>query len=82
MAHLEAFSVVARSALLLGVVVGVFFGVVVVAALGSLGVTELSIPVAQIAVLLIVAAVAGILAAIGPARRAARLNILRAIAYE
>ncbi len=67
---------------LLGVVVGVFFGVTVVAALGGLGVTELSIPVAQIAVLLVIAAVAGILASVGPARRAAKLNILDAIAYE
>ena len=42
----------------------------------------LSIPVAQIVFLVIFGAIAGLMAAILPARRAAKLNILEAIAYE
>ena len=33
-------------------------------------------------VLLVLAALAGVIAAIGPARRASRLDVLRALAYE
>jgi ABC-type lipoprotein release transport system permease subunit len=41
-----------------------------------------SIPVTQIAAYVVATALAGVLAAIAPARRAARLNILEAIAAE
>ena len=43
---------------------------------------ELAYPIGTLVMLLIVAALAGVLAAIGPARRAARLDVLRALAYE
>ena len=43
---------------------------------------DLSIPVAQIVSLVVVGAIVGLLAAILPARRASRLNVLEAIAYE
>jgi len=42
----------------------------------------LSIPAAQLVVLLVLAAIAGVLAAILPARRASRLDVLDALAYE
>jgi len=42
----------------------------------------LSFPVATLFLLLVLAALAGVLAAIGPARRAARLDVLEALAYE
>ena len=43
------------------------------------GTTEVTIPTAQLAVILALAAVAGVVAAAGPARKAARLQILDAI---
>ena len=42
----------------------------------------LSIPVGTLLVLLLLAMVAGVVAAIGPARRASRLDVLEALAYE
>ncbi|MDJ0925671.1 MAG: FtsX-like permease family protein [Acidimicrobiia bacterium] len=66
----------------LGIVVGLFFGIVVTAAMGAQGIDVLSIPSVQIFGLIIFGAVAGLLAAMLPARRAAKLNILEAIAYE
>jgi putative ABC transport system permease protein len=67
---------------ILGIVVGLFFGIVVTAALKTQGINQLSIPALQIAGLVLFGVVAGLLAAILPARRAAKLNILEAIAYE
>jgi putative ABC transport system permease protein len=65
-----------------GLAIGTVFGVAIVAALRSQGVSHLSIPVAQLVVVAFLAGLAGVLAAVGPARRAARLDILRAIAAE
>jgi putative ABC transport system permease protein len=42
----------------------------------------LQIPVLYLFAFLVLAAVAGVLAAIPPARRASRLNVLDALAYE
>ncbi len=67
---------------ILGIVVGLFFGIVVTAALKSQGIDQLSIPAVQIFGLVLFGVVAGLLAAILPARRAANLNILEAISYE
>jgi len=46
------------------------------------GIDRLAIPFAQLVFMLIVAALIGLLAAIWPARRAAKLNVLEAISYE
>ena len=67
---------------ILGIVVGLFFGIVVTAALSSQGINQLSIPGLQIAGLVLFGIIAGMLAGFFPARRAANLNILEAIAYE
>ena len=67
---------------LLGVVIGVFFGFALQQALANEGVTELVIPVGSLAVYLVLAALAGVLAAIWPARRAAKLDVLESISYE
>ena len=42
----------------------------------------LSYPVGQLVIILVVAALAGVVAAVAPARRAARLDVLEALAYE
>ena len=47
--------------------------------MSDLGITELSLPVGQLIVLMILAALIGVVAAILPARRAAKLNVLEAI---
>ena len=67
---------------LLGLAVGAVFGVALQRALVNEGVTELAFPVGQLAVYLLLAAVAGVLAAWLPARRASRLNVLQAIAAD
>lgn len=66
----------------LGVVVALFFGWALVAAMGSLGVTELVLPFVQLTGLAVLATVAGMLAAILPARKAASLEVLKAISRE
>ena len=64
----------------LGLVVGIVLGAAVVVAVGQ-GL-RLAFPVAQLITYLVVAALGGVLAAVLPARRGARLDILEAIAYE
>ena len=65
-----------------GLLVGTLFGWAIVAALKSEGVTQLSVPVVQLVIVAVLAGVAGILAALAPGRRAARLDVLRAITTE
>jgi putative ABC transport system permease protein len=65
----------------LGIVLGVIFAVLISRPLADEGFT-LSIPVGTLIVLLVLAVIAGIVAAIGPARRASRLDVLEALAYE
>ncbi len=74
--------IVAIIGAVLGIVVGLFFGIVVTAALGAQGIDVLSIPAVQILGLVVFGAIAGLAAAMFPARRAAKLNILEAISYE
>ena len=54
----------------------------IVKALEDDGVTRFTVPGSQMAIILGMAAVAGVLAASGPARRAAKLDVLDAIASE
>jgi putative ABC transport system permease protein len=65
-----------------GLAIGVLFGWLVVTALAGQGITELGLPAGQLIASVILAALAGVVAAILPARRAARTEILRAIAAE
>lgn len=54
----------------------------IVKALDSEGVTRFTVPVSQLVVIVASAGLAGIVAAAGPARRAARLDVLTAITSE
>jgi len=65
----------------LGLALGIGFAAIVSRPLIADGFT-FTLPLGTLAVLLVLAAVAGVAAAIGPARRAARVDVLRALAYE
>ena len=67
---------------LLGLVVGVFFGWALVTALSSEGINTLIVPGGQLVVFVVLAALAGVAAAVLPARRVAKLDVLTAIAHE
>jgi putative ABC transport system permease protein len=67
---------------LLGVVVGAGLGTAVTRALKSDGITELVLPWGRMGTYLLLAAVVGVIAAVLPAIRAARLNVLGAIAHD
>jgi putative ABC transport system permease protein len=67
---------------LLGIVVGSGLGAAVVRALRDQGFTELAFPWTQMVTYLILAGLVGVVAAVLPAIRAARVNVLAAIAYE
>ena len=66
----------------LGILLGIVFGVAIVNLLPSDFISTLAIPTQTLIVYLIVAAIAGLIAALLPARRASRLNVLDAIASE
>jgi putative ABC transport system permease protein len=65
----------------LGIGVGLFLAALATTALSGEGL-RFAVPVGSLVAFTVVAAVAGMLAAIGPARRAARLDPLRALQYE
>jgi putative ABC transport system permease protein len=66
---------------LLGLGIGLFFGVMIVQAFSADGIT-LAIPIPQLVVFGVLAALAGLAAGVPPARRAARLDVLDAITTE
>jgi putative ABC transport system permease protein len=65
----------------LGMVLGLIFAALMSVPLKDQGFV-LSYPVGQLVLILVVAGLAGVVAAIAPARRAARLDVLEALAYE
>ena len=64
----------------LGLGIGVFFGWAMVGALSDQGIDTLTVPTNGLAVVTTGAALAGVLAAVVPARRAARIDVLKAVA--
>ena len=67
---------------ILGLAVGVLFGYAIVGALDDEGIRKVVIPGGQLIAYVVLAAVAGVIAAVFPARRAARLDVLAAISHD
>jgi putative ABC transport system permease protein len=65
-----------------GLGLGLFLGWALVRALAGEGFTSFAIPAAPLAVVLTMGALVGVVAAVRPARRAARMDVLSAIATE
>jgi putative ABC transport system permease protein len=71
---------------LLGTVLGAALAVGgawgIVKALDTEGVTTFTVPINQLTVIVAIAVIAGVVAAVGPARRASRLDVVDALGYE
>ena len=73
---------IALQGTVLGLLIGIFFGWALVTGLKDQGIDRFAIPVVSLGVVAVLAALAGVVAAIGPSRRAAKLNVLKAIANQ
>jgi putative ABC transport system permease protein len=67
---------------LAGVALGAGAGIALTRSLADQGISSLSVPVGTLVGYLVVAALVGVLAAVGPARRASRVDVLEAIAAD
>ena len=65
-----------------GAALGIGIGLALSQALKDEGIKSISIPGPQIAVYVLLAAVAGVLAAVGPARSAAKVDVLKAVVTD
>ena len=74
--------IIALQGTVLGPLVGVFFGWALVLAMRNQGITVFSLPVPSLVLVLVLAGLAGVVAAIGPSRRARKLSIMHAIVSE
>ncbi|WP_262403433.1 FtsX-like permease family protein [Actinomadura sp. CNU-125] len=74
--------VIAVFGAVLGIGIGVAFGAALQNALADQGLTVLSVPVVTLCVYVLIAAVIGVLAALWPAWRAGRMDVLKAISTE
>jgi putative ABC transport system permease protein len=67
---------------IIGIIIGTGMGVALVSSLRHQGITETVVPVSSLVLFLVIAAVLGLIAASWPARRAAKLDVLAAIAAQ
>ncbi|MBA2955896.1 FtsX-like permease family protein [Nocardioides sp. MAH-18] len=65
-----------------GTALGVGIGLALSQVLKDEGIKSVSVPIGQIVVYLVLAAAAGVLAAVGPARSAAKVDVLRAVVAD
>ena len=66
----------------LGLVIGLFFGWAIVQALREQGINKFAPPGAQLVIIVLIAALLAVLFAYFPARRAAKLDVLKAVSTE
>jgi putative ABC transport system permease protein len=66
----------------IGIIVGTGMGVALVSSLKQQGIADTVVPVSNLAIFLVIAALLGLIAASWPARRAARLDVLAAITAQ
>ena len=74
--------IIALQGTALGLLIGLFFGWALVTVLSDEGISVFRIPYASLAIVVVLAAVAGMAAAVPPSRRAAKLDVLRAVVTE
>jgi putative ABC transport system permease protein len=67
---------------IIGIVIGTGLGVALVSSLKQQGVTDTVVPASSLVIFLLLAALLGLIAASWPARRAAKLDVLAAIAAQ
>jgi putative ABC transport system permease protein len=67
---------------IIGIIVGTGLGIALAWSLKSQGITDIVVPFSSLVVFLVLAAVLGLIAASWPARRAAKLDVLAAIAAD
>jgi putative ABC transport system permease protein len=67
---------------IIGIIIGTGMGLALVSSLKQQGITDTVVPVPDMVIFLVLAAVLGLVAAIWPARRAAKLDVVAAIAAE
>ena len=67
---------------IIGIIIGTGMGVALVSSLKQQGITDTVVPASSLVIFLLLAALLGLVAASWPARRAARLDVLAAIAAE
>jgi len=66
----------------IGIIIGTGMGLALVSSLKNQGITDTVVPVSDLVIFLVLAALLGLLAAVWPARRAARIDVLAAIAAD
>jgi putative ABC transport system permease protein len=67
---------------LLGAALGLGLGLALARALADDGIDKIAVPGVQLGLYVLAAAVAGVVAALGPARRASNVDVLTAVASE
>ena len=67
---------------IIGIIIGTGMGIALVSSLKQQGITDTVVPASNLVIFLVLAALLGLVAASWPARRAARLDVLAAIAAE
>jgi putative ABC transport system permease protein len=74
--------IIAVQGTVLGLAIGLFLGWALVRASEDQGLTVFQVPYGSLGIIVVLAAAAGMVAAIGPSRRAAKLNVLRAVSSD